>query len=328
MNKRIFILFLGWGLVGCLSAPAVATPAPVEPTWPVVDSPAPPPAIVMTDTPLPSPVPPTSTVTALPPTSTATAPATVALSLDLPVHNPYAVILVAPNDVLNIRSGPGVGYGIIGTLPATGSGVLRTGPAVQVGEERWVEVQRPGGGSGWVNFRYLTEQVSPTAFCGDARVNALLETLQFSIVNEDRERFASLVSPAHGVDVRLWRHGTVANYTPAEAAWAFQSDYVVRWGPQPGSGLETIGTFRQQILPRLQEVFGGNFSLHCNDPLDLATFTQQPWPPEYTNIHFYTVYKPGSEAYGGLDWRAWMVGIEYVQGSPTLFALIHFQWEP
>ncbi|HCB01753.1 MAG TPA: hypothetical protein DEP19_05165 [Anaerolineae bacterium] len=62
--------------------------------------------------------------------------------------------------------------------------------------------------------------------------------------------------------------------------------------------------------------------------MDLATFSVQPVPAEYTNINFYTIYKPGTEQYGGLDWRAWIVGVEYVGGKPTLFALIHFQWEP
>jgi hypothetical protein len=132
----------------------------------------------------------------------------------------------------------------------------------------------------------------------------------------------------HGLDLRLWRYGTVVNYSLEEASWTFDSDYVVTWGPAPGSGEETRGTFRTQPLPKLQEVFGSNYSLHCNDPLDLATFTLVPWPPEYTNINFYTVYKPGTDQYGGLDWRAWVAGIEYVQGQPTLFALIHFQWEP
>jgi len=278
----------------------------------------------MTNTPPPSP----TTLPTLPPAASPTVAATATPSLVLPVHNPYAVVLVAPNDVLNIRQGPGVSFSIVGTLPPTGTGVIRTGPAAWVGGDRWVQIQHPNGGSGWVNFYYLTEYVAPTDFCADAQVNALLNQLHLSIVNNNGNQFASLVSPSHGVDVRLWRHGTVANYTPAEAAWAFQSTFVVEWGPEPGSGLPTSGTFGQQILPRLQEVFGGNFSLHCNDPLNLAMYTLVPWPPEYANVNYYTVYKPGSNVYYGLDWRAWIVGIEYVEGVPRLFALIHFQWEP
>jgi hypothetical protein len=49
---------------------------------------------------------------------------------------------------------------------------------------------------------------------------------------------------------------------------------------------------------------------------------------EYDNVNFYTVYKPGTDQYGGLDWRAWTVGVEYIEGKPYLFSLIHYQWEP
>jgi len=244
------------------------------------------------------------------------------------MNNPYAVILVLPGDVLNIRSAAGVGHGIVGTLQPTASGVNRTGSETNAGGDRWVEIQNPAGGTGWVNAHFLTEQVSSASFCADPRVTNLLNSLKIAMLNADGELLGSLVSPVHGMDLRLWRYGTVANYSPKEAAWVFQSDYEVSWGPAPGSGEETRGTFNAQPLPKLTEVFGANYSLHCNDTLDLATFSLEPFPPEYANVNFYTVYKPGSETYGGLDWRAWTVGVEYVQGQPKLFSLIHYQWEP
>lgn len=299
-----------------------------------------------TATPPPSPLPAFETATLIPASATPIVietalvpsatlaptlnPAVTATSLP-PVtgmNNPYAVVLVLPGDVLNIRTGAGVGNNIVGTLQPTASGVNRTGPAASAGGDRWVEIQNPGGGTGWVNANFLTEHVSSSAFCADARVTALLNDLRSALLNSNGDLLRSLVSPVHGLDLRLWRYGTVANYSPEEAQWAFQSEYEVSWGAAPGSGEETKGTFTAQPLPRLQEVFGGNYSMHCNDTLDLATFALQPWPPEYANINFYTIYKPGTEQYGGLDWRAWTVGVEYVQGKPTLFALIHFQWEP
>ena len=244
------------------------------------------------------------------------------------LNNPYAVILVSPGDVLNIRTGPGVANAIPGTLPPTAKDVRRTGRASRSdGEDSWVEIQSPRG-NGWVNSRFLTEQVASSSFCSDANVNTLLGEFKTAILNSNGELLSLLVSPAHGLDVRLWRYGNVANYTPDEAAWVFQSDYVANWGPAPGSGEETSGTFKAQLLPKLQEVLSANYTLHCNDTLDLATFSLEPWPPEYSNINYYTFYKKGSEQYGGLDWRAWTVGVEYIQGVPTLFSLIHYQWEP
>jgi hypothetical protein len=276
----------------------------------------------------------TSTVETLPqPTATNTsAPPVVNTATSLPpsteIYNPYGVILVSPNDVLNVRSSAGAENPIVGQLQPTALGVNRTGPSSSVGGSRWVEIQNPAGGTGWVNANFLTESIASAAFCADTRATDLLNRLKTAMLNSDGNLFASLLSPVHGLDLRLWRYGTVVNYSAEEASWTFNSDYVVSWGPAPGSGEETRGTFRTQPLPKLQEVFGSNYSLHCNDTLDLATFTLVPWPPEYTNINFYTLYKPGTDQYGGLDWRAWIAGIEYVQGQPTLFALIHFEWEP
>jgi hypothetical protein len=244
------------------------------------------------------------------------------------MNNPYAVVLVLPGDILNIRAGAGVSNNITGTLQPTTAGVNRTGPATSAGGDRWVEIQNPNGGTGWVNANFLTEYVTSSTFCVDTRVTELLNNVRSAILNSNGELLSSLVSPVHGLDVRLWRYGTIANYSLEEARWVFQSEYETSWGAAPGSGDETRGTFSVQPLPKLQEVFGANYSTHCNDPLDLATFTVQPWPPEYSNINFYTIYKPGTEQYGGLDWRAWTVGVEYVQGQPTLFSLIHYQWEP
>lgn len=243
-------------------------------------------------------------------------------------NNPYAVVLVLPGDILNVRAGAGVGNSVVGTLQPTTSGVTRTGPATSAGGDRWVEIQNPNGGTGWVNANFLTEYIPASTFCSDTRVTELLNNVRSALLNSNGDLLSSLVSPVHGLDVRLWRYGTVANYSPEEAQWAFQSEYEVSWGAAPGSGEETKGSFTAQPLPKLKEVFSANYSTHCNDTLDLATFNLQPWPPEYSNINFYTIYKPGTEQYGGLDWRAWTVGVEYVQGKPTLFALIHYQWEP
>lgn len=242
--------------------------------------------------------------------------------------NLYAVVNVLPDDVLNVRSGPGVENSVVGTLQHDQSGLTRTGESSSVGEDFWVEIQNPGGETGWVNADFLTEYVAPASFCADARVNTLIDNLESAVLAPNDDILASLIHSLHGLDVRLWRYGTVANYTQEETSWVLESEYEVNWGPAPGSGENTLGTFSDAVLPKLQEVFSAVYNLHCNDTLDLATFSVEPWPPEYANINFYTVYKPGTEQYGGLDWRAWTVGIEYVDGQPYLFALIHYQWEP
>lgn len=320
MNVKTFsVLLLVFALTAC--APAQGTPTPQLP--------------FVTVTPtlfLGSPIPPLDTSVPDGTISPGLTPFATFTPLTQPTPSgssaTFAVILVSEGDALNIRSGPGVNNTVVGRLEPTASGLTRTGKTTLVGNDLWVEIQNPGGGTGWVHSNYLTEEVAPSAFCSDARVNTLIQNLASAVKGNNDDILTALVHTRHGLDARLWRYGTVANYTPEEASWVFESDYKVNWGPAPGSGENTLGTFSEALLPRLQEVFNANYTTHCNDTLDLATFSLQPWPLEYDNINFYTVYSPGTEQYGGLDWRAWTVGVEYVEGQPYLFSLIHYQWEP
>lgn len=318
MKRRIFTsLLLILAIGACTQSLAETTPQPPSAT----ETPT-----LFIGSPLPTLETPMPGETAVP----VPLPSFTPLSQSTPsgASNLYAVINVFPDDTLNIRSGPGVENEVVGMLQPNQTGLTRTGKSSNVGDETWVEIQNPSGGTGWVNADFLTEYVAPASFCADARVKTLIDNLESAVLAPNDDVLASLIHSLHGLDVRLWRYGTVANYTQEEAAWVLESDYQVNWGPAPGSGEDTLGTFSNVVLPKLQEVFSAVYNLHCNDTLDLATFSGEPWPPEYANINFYTVYKPGSEQYGGLDWRAWTVGVEYVDGQPYLFALIHYQWEP
>jgi len=240
----------------------------------------------------------------------------------------YAVIQVPENDVLNIRSGPGVQNAVVGTLEPAASGLTRTGKTMLVGEDLWVEIQNPGGGTGWVNSKFLTEQVAPATFCADSRVTALLNNLETAVNTTNGDLLKTLVSPAHGLDVIYVRNGIAANYSPEEAGWVFQSTYDVNWGLGAGSGEPVTGTFPEIVLPALQETFK-NASTTCNEiKLGGATY-EIHWPVEYANLNFYSIHNPGNDpANGGLDWSTWLAGVEYVNGQPYLTALLHYQWEP
>ncbi len=282
-------------------------------------------------TPSPTPAPPTEIPPTPAPQLATQTPVAATLVPTIPpasLLGPYGVILVLPGDLLNIRAGPGADHAIVGTFAATATNVTRTGPSNRVALSTWVEVLRPDGGRGWVNARYLSEYVPPPDFCADERVTDLLEAFRVAAINADGARLAELVSPLHGLDVRYWHHGTVAHYSRSEVRSIFRSNTDTNWGADPGSGQDTVGTFRQVVFPKLQDGLGGSPKLNCSIPqYGGATYTVA-WPPEYANINFYSLYKPGSDAFGNLDWRTWLVGIEYVDGQPYLFALVHFQWEP
>ncbi len=240
---------------------------------------------------------------------------------------PYGVILIAPGDVLSIRSGAGASYPITGSFPSTATNVMRTGPASVVVSEQWVQIQNPGGGTGWVNSQYLTEYKTSTDFCSDSRVNTMLTNFGTAISTSNGELLSALVSPAHGMTVYLWREGIPHTFKQSDSRWVFASTYQHDWGSAPASGLDTRGSFHEEVVPWLQEVFSAAPTLTCNSLGTAAQFDTNPWPLEYTNVNFYTVLKPSTPGID-LDFRYWLVGVEYSQGQPFVFALIHFAWEP
>ncbi len=68
----------------------------------------------------------------------------------------YQVRNVQSNDALNIRSGAGVSYPVIGTIPHNGRTVMSTGQTQKNGRTTWAEVVWLGQ-IGWVNKRYLAD---------------------------------------------------------------------------------------------------------------------------------------------------------------------------
>ncbi|MEM9607679.1 MAG: hypothetical protein AAGA99_09665 [Actinomycetota bacterium] len=92
------------------------------------------------------------------PTTTAT-PATTVLAGE-PIElfaqsgQVWSVVGVDREDVLNVRSGPGVDADIVATLAPTAAGVVTTGRAQALSSSIWYEVEVDGV-AGWVNIAFL-----------------------------------------------------------------------------------------------------------------------------------------------------------------------------
>lgn len=128
------------------------------------------------------------------------------------------------------------------------------------------------------------------------------------------------------MEARLFRDGRVVNYDPEHAAALFESSYAVNWGLAPGSGLATTGSFRDLVLPDLLDVLAKDYVLTCNQIQVGGTTYAALWP--YAGMDFYSAYFPGTDAYDGLDWHTWLLGMHYVGGKPYLYAIMQFKWEP
>jgi len=237
---------------------------------------------------------------------------------------PFAVIRTATNDVLNIRSAAGISNPIVGTFDPEATNVMRTGPTAMADGSEWVEVQNPGGGTGWVNSSYLTEHVTHDAFCADARIAPFIEQFKQSLNSSDGNLLSTLVSPTHGVIFHLWKYGPGINFTQTTAKNIFTETTSYNWGGGP-SGIPDAGAFKDVVKPKYLDALNApNRESYC-DSLTKVFPLFDPWP--YHTIRYFNLYKPATPDVF-FDFRSLLIGIEFINNQPYLHSVITFVWEP
>jgi len=133
-----------------------------------------------------------------------------------------------------------------------------------------------------------------------------------------------LVSPLHGVDVRLWAYASPVNFNTNTAKTVFTSTDSYEWGGGPSGG-PNPGSFKDIIQPKLLEVFNAPLMETYCDNLTKVFPLSTPWP--YPEMRFYNLYKPASPDIF-FDFRTWLIGFEYINGQPYLSAMVTIVWEP
>ena len=171
----------------------------------------------------------------------------------------------------------------------------------------------------------LTPPANPSSICNDPQVTALIDSFKSAVLKSDGPLLGSLVSPARGMDVAFFRDGTVITYDQQHAKFLFETTYQVDWGAEPGSGAAKRGSFHDVVVPKLRESFNQPYELHCNELSHGGASYDLKWPYQG---EFYSVYFPGTQANGNMDWHNWVMGIEFVNGKPYIYALMQFFWEP
>jgi hypothetical protein len=171
----------------------------------------------------------------------------------------------------------------------------------------------------------LTPAPGTSNICTDPQVTALIDSLKSAVLTSNGPLLSSLVSPPRGMDVAYFRDGNVINYDPEHAKFLFETTFEVDWGAEPGSGAEKTGSFHDVVVPDLVKAFNQQYELHCNELVHGGASYDVTWPYQGD---FYSVYFPGTEANGNMDWHTWVVGVEYVSGKPYIYALMQFFWEP
>ncbi len=187
-------------------------------------------------------------------------------------------------------------------------------------------VTQPSGTHVVVTSAPLETQVPSAVFCADSQATTLINSFKTAVQTSNGPALASLISPTHGMEARLYRNGRVVTYDRAHAKFLFETTYSVDWGPAPGSGQETMGAFHETILPDLLNIFNKSYTATCNQVQVGGASYQATWP--YSGINFYSLYYPGSQGNGSMDWHTWLIGMQYVGGKPYLYAIMQFKWEP
>ena len=237
---------------------------------------------------------------------------------------PHAVFGVPQGEALTLRQVAGVSGGAVGELDYDQRGLTLTGNATNLGSSTWVEINRPGGGMGWVSDLNLTQAVPAEAFCADGRVRLLLEALRTTLANRDAQGLQALVSPRRGLTLRYdWWNPEVTVRTD-DLPDLLGSDASVAWGTELSGGPIT-GTFKEVILPRLDEVTTGDVNLGCDELTVGPTLREARWPSEYNNLNYYALYRPADSTGSQYAWSTWLVGVEYVDNQPYISHLVQLR---
>jgi hypothetical protein len=238
------------------------------------------------------------------------------------------VVLVTSDDVLNVRSGPGVDNEIVGML-APDVTVIATGRTAAVGASTWNELETPAG-PGWVNGFFLGAVVPTGVFAGNADVVDLLTAFSDALAADaDIAPFVSergLYVAHNAPPVRFER----------DRLDTLMSDATTyRWGSA------ALSPDDPEIPQRtFAEAVGDSFVSVFDDPdvsvkYDEAELGGNGIPAEYAipfefdGLHFVSLYDSGDDPqYGGLDWKAWYVSIDFEDGEPVVVGLTVNEWSP
>ncbi|HET7009193.1 MAG TPA: hypothetical protein VFI11_00335 [Anaerolineales bacterium] len=233
----------------------------------------------------------------------------------------HAVFDVPEGERLSVRQVAGVEGSAAGTIAYDRRGLLLTGQQTSLGSSLWVEVVRPEGGTGWVNALNLVEDVPSESFCADPRVLQLLDAAARAVDREDGELLGSLVSPRRHLRIRYdWRSYDVL-VSRTEIPDLFGESQERTWGVN-ASGATIRGSFGQVIMPLLRGTLTPASVLTCDSIGAGPTLREVRWPSEFTNLHYYSFYRPAESGGGEYSWTTWLVGVEYVEGQPYLAAFV------
>lgn len=237
----------------------------------------------------------------------------------------YSIFGVPAGGLLLARQPAGISGTVVAELPGDLQDVRLTGQTTPLGSSTWIEIEVPPVGTGWINLWNLTEDVAGEAFCADPRVPALLDRFFEALRSRSGEALAQTISPRRGLVLRhdWWNDEVVIPLN--DTGELMRTTAPVAWGVQRGSGAPIVGPFRDRLLPELDALMGATSTQACNAIQSGETSYPAQWPEEYVRINYVSYFVPAPEPGPLFNWRAWAVGVEYVDGVPYVAILIRYQ---
>jgi hypothetical protein len=237
----------------------------------------------------------------------------------------YAVVWVGDEETLIVHKPAGISGTAVDELAYDQRGIKLTGSSTRLGSSTWVEIHTPAGGTGWINLWNLTVDVLPSQFCEDERVNILLETFVSSLIEQDGGALSRTIHPERGLILRhdWWNPDVI--YLPNSVNGIFSDLTEIDWGVLGGSEFHIFGSFREVILPQMEDIFSDTAEVKCNEMIAGVTSQVAIWPTEFNNMNFYVFHRPSPEGGNRYDWRTLAMGIEYLNGQPYISVVIQYR---
>ncbi len=237
----------------------------------------------------------------------------------------YAVVGVAADDVLNMRSGPGVENDIVGTIGPDGQ-VIRILPAeIDPTQPDWVKAVY-GVNEGWVNATFLAEQKGFIDRVIDVKADTVMQALR----DRDMTPVALETHPEKGLLISA--DGFIDETDPqfiADFVAGLMADTTVySWGFGFGDGEEIRYTFADYLSEiaytedlAQPDLIGFRERVSSGNTIDNS---QQVFPDGVVIEYYYA----GTEEYGYLDWRSIRLVFEPFENDWKLVAIVADAWAP
>ncbi len=313
-------------LAACSSSDDSSTPA----TTAAPDTAVPSTAVTSTAPPATEPA-----TTSAPTTTSATSSTTTALGVDSQAFSDqFFVWGVAQDDVLNVRSGPGVDNPIVATLAPNSTDFTVFDTVEWVDTSRWQTI-KTGDVVGWVNAAFLRPAgTRPPAIEGTivAAVETAADDVQARLGSGDFEAVAAFIDPDRGLaispDAYLGEDTVVI--TADQVANAATDSTVIQWGFTDGEGVAILETIAERFA-----AISGDYGLTSTDTIghnirvgfgNTINNIADAFPAaDVVEYHF-----DGTSLYGDFDWSSVRFVFDTTtpapNGRPSLVAIVQDTW--